>query len=644
MVPNKSLDKLVETELIIQLLTDARAFVEGFNDRALRLTQRWVERRVRDEGLGFLTKTLPSLGKHFDQVLAGACSLNPTKYAFPCIRGSKLPRFLGELFKQVCSLDGTVLPDPNAKCVGIIRQILYCFYKYKLAHSPSQIEKVIAQFVKTEDDLAQSDAFLRLIGSGVQVINNTHLSRRLASRDQITKEENFVGACSVVRQARILLNRVLSGLDLRDVIPRHGPGVVSTKEKLWEKFRFTNVASKITDVYPLDEYFYASLGHVCDRQSQLMATTSNLSSAEVKLVPKDSRGPRIISCEPLDFQWIQQGIRRALYERVESHQASRFNVFFTNQQPNQLGALLGSKKGNYATLDLKEASDRVSLELVRLLFPEWCLPFLEAARSETTRLPDGRVLKLRKYAPMGSALCFPVMALCIWSILSSHAPNKETREGILVYGDDVIVPMHYASRAITALETFGLMVNRDKSCYHNGLFRESCGMDAFNGVPVVPVRFRTVWSELPSGSHYASWIAYANELYRRGWHSTYRKLVDKMLAVYGPIPGKDMPITGCPILEWSPSLPSEFRRRWNKNLQKWEFKVRTLKARRVIKTMDGWSMLLRYFTEGSRALPDMFREEREHERSSHSENRDQEAFSASQYTPRHTTNVVKRWR
>jgi hypothetical protein len=45
-------------------------------------------------------------------------------------------------------------------------------------------------------------------------------------------------------------------------------------------------------------------------------------------------------------------------------------------------------------------------------------------------------------------------------------------------------------RCVTdALSSVGLVVNHDKSFVH-GHFRESCGMDAFRGVQVTPIRFR----------------------------------------------------------------------------------------------------------------------------------------------------------
>jgi hypothetical protein len=329
-----------------------------------------------------------------------------------------------------------------------------------------------------------------------------------------------------VRESRILLSRLLDSFDPKDIVPRHGPGAVATKQQLWSKYLWTNVSAKITERYPLDEYFYACLGHVCDRYRDIAITDLDL-PAKVILVPKDSRGPRLISCEPVDYQWIQQGLGRALVRHVESHWLTKHNVFFSNQQTNRFGALLGSLNGEYATLDLKEASDRITVSLVRLLFPEHISMYLLSCRSSSTVLPDGTVLPLQKFAPMGSALCFPIMALCIWAILTAPLVSdteSDTREGIAVYGDDVIVPSHYVGDAIELLEAFGLKVNRAKSCI-KGFFRESCGMDAFKGSDVTPTRLRTVWSSSPSPESYTSWIAYANSFWDKKYYHTYDYIV-----------------------------------------------------------------------------------------------------------------------
>jgi len=637
MVSNKSLD---EIKLIAALLLDVQtSHGVVFNKRVLKLTLNKVISRTRHEGLGFLTKTLPRLGKAFDKALSGNTPLSAIKLGFEPLPNSELPRFLGEFFSRVLHPDGTVLRCPCAESVSVLRQVLYLMYKYELPYTASQEQGVLDKFVKTEQDLHEHSGILQAIACSLPNLYTTRRNRSKAIKSSV----------DVAREAKILLSRVFSSFDPQDIVPRHGPGAVSTKERLWDKYRWSNISSRIASVYPIDAFYYTSLGHVNDRQQELFALTSNESNAKVILVPKDSRGPRLISEEPVDFQWIQQGLSKAIVHHVEHIELTRHNVFFTDQEPNRRAAFLGSLYPNgrisalsdtkrqlgYATLDLNEASDRVSLDLVRLLFPSDIIVYLEACRSQATTLPTGVSLKLKKFAPMGSALCFPILALTTWAILTAAAPDRDTRESILVYGDDVVVPRTFVPDAIKHLESFGLKVNRDKSCY-NGLFRESCGMDAFNGVNVTPVRLRTLWSTSPSPESYTSWISYANSFYDKKYHNVYDYIVERLSLVYGDIPDDDMHLA-CPSLRVVPDSLRPKRIRTNVALQKRQWKVWDVKSVPIRHVMDGWSMLLRYHTEGSRTLPSY---------SCTSKNFEGQImpFSVSLYTKRRASMLVRRWR
>ena len=626
MVINKSLD---EVELIAALLHDVQtSHGVVFNNKSRRLTLNKVRQRVSSEGISFLTKTMPRLGKAFDKALLDHTRFDCAAVGFKPYRSTKLPRFLGELFELVFSPDGAVLPEPCVHCIKQIRLILYCFYKYELPYSHEQEQQVVSSFEKTEDDLSVVKLRLEEIQAELDKCNTR---RRPALSSAST-------AC-IAREAKILLSNLFAYFDPTDIVPRHGPGSVATRQQLWNKFRWTNISKTITDQYPLDAYFYASLGHVCDKLDGLNSIKDECLPARVVLVPKDSRGPRLISCEPVDFQWIQQGLSRAITELVERHPSTKWNVRFTDQLPNRFGALVGSKQGGYATLDLKEASDRVSVDLVRLLFPEHIVKYLMACRSSCTQLPDGRIIELKKFAPMGSALCFPIMALVIWSILSAGIEDADTLESIYVYGDDVIVPTAYAANAIERLESFGLKVNHDKSCT-SGFFRESCGLDAYKGTEVTPVRFRTVWSSIPSPDVYTSWIAYANQLFDRQCFNAYDYIVEHLFRVYGEVPGDDICKNKCPSLREVPLDKRPRRRRNNKNLQRLEYYVYDVKSPSIVKDMDGWLMLLRYFTEGSKsANPFLVGTVG---RSQHFD--ENEPFSVRLYTRRRTSMLVRRWR
>jgi hypothetical protein len=629
MVPTKSSDPY--RQILATLLTDVQtSFSEVISPRALRLTIQKVEKRCAREGLGFLTKTLPRLGKAFDKALLAKEPFNCPR-EFARIRGSKLPMFCGELFARVFGHDGVLLLSPCVTSIGHIRQIAFVFYKLELPCNSRLKNAVIDQFVKTEDDIASYDDLFAEIASLVDCSPENF--------DRIHPKE----ASRVVRSARRLLARVFSGFNPEDILPRNGPGVVSTKEQLDGKFHFGRINPRIQRVYPFDAYFCASQGHVCDTYSELLNKLEIESSARVLLVPKDSRGPRLISCEPLEFQWVQQGLGRAIVAWVERHPLTRGSVNFTNQQPNQFGALLGSSTGRYSTLDLKEASDRVTVGLVKLLFPSHVYTYLDACRSLSTVLPDGRVLKLRKFAPMGSALCFPIMALTIWSLLRSCSTDADARKSVLVYGDDVVVRADQTANAINTLESFGLIVNRDKTCDH-GFFRESCGVDAYKGVNVTPVRIKTLWHHHIAADVYTSYIESSNNLYKRGYMLTSELIAGMLQAVYGFVPSKDM-LLACPSLHVISGTHRHFRRRTNSNLQRLEWLVPEVVSRPIKRVTDGWSMLLRYFTEAGRGRSEPWTNDPRRCGVRPPKEFDfLEAFSVRLYTRRSTNQIVRRWR
>jgi len=645
MVPHRSID---EISIITALLYDVSStFEDVFNTKVLRDTISYVSRRHSNEGVSFLTKTLPKLGKALDRALSSDEPFNADGLGFSSRPNSKLPLFMGELFERVFDDEGRSLADPCVNSVRVLRQVMYILYKYELPYSVEQEQLVVSKFEQTERELEITDRFLR------------HLSENLPKQRYVDPRHRPTGIYSVVREARRLLRDLFRNFDPRDIKPRHGPGVVATKQRLWAKYQWSNVSRSIQDMYPVDEYFFVNLEHVCDRIETLQAISDEELPAKVILVPKDSRGPRLISCEPVDYQWIQQGLGRAISELVEHHPLTRDNVRFTDQQPNQFGALMGSLDGSYATLDLAEASDRVSVELVHLLFPSKIVQYLEACRTSATVLPDGRKLPLRKFAPMGSSLCFPILSLVVWSLLTAKTWDTDTRESIYVYGDDVIVPTAYAGDAIEQLETFGLKVNRDKSCT-KGFFRESCGMDAYRGKDVTPVRLRTVWSSLLSADVLTSYCAYANALQNASKQNVLRGrvqyptlaglLAEVLVSNFGAIPSTDMGLP-CPSLDVLPDATPRLRHRVHKEFQKLQYRVWTTKAVQSEYYLDGWSCLLRYFTEAP-ATP-MY------------ENVFQTAeamalavkshwnmwvsdptvpFSVSTYTHRRTSALVRRWR
>jgi hypothetical protein len=485
-------------------------------------------------------------------------------------------------FRRVFDTQGVLLAEPDALAVKHLRQVLFFAYKLELPYTEEQEGAVISAFLQTEKELE--------LGA-----------------DPYSAELQKV--------MRSVTRDVFARFKPRDVVPRHGPGAVATGEKLEEKWVFKRLYNSIHQVFPYYEYFVVgSSRELVDRRDWYRSMERlETGVAKVVLVPKDSRGPRLISCEPLEFQWIQQGVGRKMMEFFEQHPLTKGHINFTNQEVNRNLALAGSSSSEWATIDLKEASDRVSLELVRVIFqdcPE-LLRVLEACRTTATKLPSGEIVPLSKYAPMGSALCFPVEAYCFWAILVAamslklKQPLKLVGERIFVYGDDIIVPTDWASQCMLALERMALKVNRDKCCI-TGSFRESCGMDAFNGVDVTPTRLRKQWSaSLNDGIALASYVSVANQMVAKGYAVTASLLWEKIQGTYGFIPyGTKQSSFPCyevndPAVAEDMNVQCGVRVRFSDRYQRFEFRVKRLISGKLESTLDGWARLLRNVNLGA---------------------------------------------
>jgi hypothetical protein len=407
--------------------------------------------------------------------------------------------------------------------------------------------------------------------------------------------------------ARFTLEFVLKDFDPKNITPRHGPGAVATGERLEEKWVFSRLYDDIHQYYPYYDYFVVGgADELADRlewYKSLLRVKSG--TAKVVLVPKDSRGPRLISAEPLEFQWIQQGLGRKLMSHLEGHWLTRGNINFRDQSVNQQFALDSSIDKSFATVDLQDASDLVSLSLVQFLFQRNSefLRAISACRSSSTVLPDGVQISLKKFAPMGSALCFPVEALIFWAICVSsiarrlHLTPHKCGKMVKVYGDDIIVPTEHLSICIESLESVGLRVNRHKT-FSQGYFRESCGVDAYKGVVVTPLRLRTPWSGKRSdGSAYAAYVSLAIAI-AGDYPSAHDYLVKKIEEIYGRVPyGLQNSPFPCLVVESYSRAEllnkQRFKSRFNRKLQKIEFYLPVLSSRKKALELDDWPRLMR---------------------------------------------------
>jgi len=201
---------------------------------------------------------------------------------------------------------------------------------------------------------------------------------------------------------------------------------------------------------------------------------------KVQFVPKNCKTDRSIIVEPILNGLVQRGIGAFLKRKL-----LQSGIDLTDQSRNQRLAWRGSLDGSLATVDLKSASDCVSIALVfDLLGLDWA-SFLANWRTGTVTL-DGQTIHLEKFSSMGNGFTFELESLIFYGLAFAVTDYLGLNtEEVSVYGDDIIVPAAAYSLLELMLSFCGFEVNDDKS-FASGPFRESCGADWFYGLDIRP--------------------------------------------------------------------------------------------------------------------------------------------------------------
>jgi len=268
-------------------------------------------------------------------------------------------------------------------------------------------------------------------------------------------------------------------------------------------------------------------------------------------VPKGLFKRRVISAEPASLAYFQQGVASMIRYAIDQSSVFSKYIDLRDQSKSQKMAQYGSIVGDLATIDLSMASDSVTWTLVKRVFRgTWLLPFLAATRSYHSVLKrrepgtgNDETIYYRhvaKFAPMGSAVCFPIETLVFASICElcrrrAKAPIRHGRlVAIRVYGDDIIVPQGIYDNVVEMLDSLHFRVNETKtfSGYFVQNFRESCGGEYLNGIPVTPLRiprfYKGFYNEALRSSPEccAAQIAFANQALQHGCRYVRRVLLD----------------------------------------------------------------------------------------------------------------------
>jgi hypothetical protein len=516
----------------------------------------YLQSRYEHEGLSFLTLSLPALSDSLESGIESGLFTLPMGFK-PHRRSGTLPAFLQGLFKRVFWLDGSLRHDACPDSIYWIRQVSRFFKKPKIACTAQREAAAIRKYRAVEEDL----------------IDYT---------PKVTRPDEMLD-----RVARILWSTVFPTVDTKSIVCGHGPGVTADRRLPNGRRRIKQWYQRFEDSFPVADHAFPNFGMAWDAGSsegvQGIEFIDIIDEPPVKVVfvPKTLAAPRVIAVEPSPMQFVQQGLSRWIVDRLETHQLTKHSVRFSDQSVNRRLAFEASIDRRSATIDLSDASDRVHLDLVNRLFKSSpLLLFLQDARSLHANLPDGTNVVLRKFASMGSALCFPIEAcvfytLILSAILSaegkrpSYANISNVSKRVSVFGDDLVIPTEHVGVVTDYLESYALRVNHRKS-FSKSLFRESCGSDWYNGQSVLPIYARQLVPEKSSDwtpEHVMAWVSTANQFYLTGkWHlcQHIRGMLESVLRT--SIPRSPVETEGIGFL----SLLFHTKLRWNADLQGWQ--------------------------------------------------------------------------
>lgn len=221
-------------------------------------------------------------------------------------------------------------------------------------------------------------------------------------------------------------------------------------------------------------------------------------------VPKNEQTDRMIGVNSVIGIASQHVNGRIIREALK-----RCSVDLNNlQSEHKYLAYLGSKTGEFQTIDFEMASDTISVALVNILFnnvksSDKVRKFYKMLRMvRSTSYGNEMCVSTdyyEKWAPMGHAdtfeletLIFTALANGIQSLIGLSRINKgedvlhEDWRKATAFGDDVILNIpHITDAEVAVIEriflAFGLHVNHEKSFYKGVGFRESCGADFSEG-------------------------------------------------------------------------------------------------------------------------------------------------------------------
>lgn len=581
-----------------------------------------IEQRFENEGYGFLTVSLQTLGDAL--VIGMSTGLFTCPTGFKKIRKGALPRLFSGLLCEVFeSSTGKLKQDAD---LGVIKALYGAIRLFKKTQVSPENEALLHSKAVAE--------FFRCDGLAKQVVIPDRHGHHLG------------------RVSRLLLNS-LNSKEAQNAIYRHGPGSVeegytanqkwkavsdSLRSGLFDGYQFgLDVQARHHDSYNSRRKTSAEIP-IRDRKGERSfplrsrggdpgLRISNLGpvpifrrrplepSARLITVAKNSTARRTITVEPMLKQFIQQGLNKQLRSAISECRILSNSLALTDQSKNQVLALEGSRYDNWATIDLKSASDLLSIKLVEIVFGHHGLFFdhMMDCRSTSVYSDLTEAEPLGKFAGMGNALTFPVQSVCfaavsIAAILDAEGSSpsywncRRASRHVRVFGDDIIVTRRYAHQVVSWLQEVGLQVNIKKS-FLEGNFKESCGVDAFRGVDITPLYLKHRPDDNSTDpSVIAGLVSLSNHMWLDGLYKASTLLaneVERRLGKRLPLVSRDSGSLG-----WWSRLDASSVHKWCKRRHQFLVRADGLSSVKRKDIITGYAALLKYFSHSERVVED----------------------------------------
>lgn len=472
-----------------------------------------------------------------------------------------------ELWKEACAVAYEELNTPKSLALAIMLRYGEYLQLAEMKIDPSdynskdsfQKDWIAVELLRKFDGLPgltpalRKKAALEKAASAEQACAETN--RRLLD---FTLGSGFpAGVESILSEAKRKIRRVLGKYHLTEHLGkcRWGPGsdalnrrpYVSSYHKFFGNLSATKAVMPFISSFLESNHLWGTWLCAAEPLGPFSPRVQFFKGNGLSTVPKTALTDRSICIEPSLNVFLQLGLGSVIRSRLK-----RNGIDLDSQELNRMLALQFSEENTGATIDLSSASDTVARRLIQILFSDdpdlsvW-LRVMEALRSPFTnwgskKRPDWRLN--HKFSSMGNGFTFELETLVFWALASASA-EQVGGKCLTVYGDDIIVTSDAYPRVTEVLSHFGFSVNTRKS-FATGYFRESCGMNAWDGYEIPSYRLETL-------NDISDTFSFHNGLVRCGLKRAASRVLRKIpsfLRFFGPSGAGDVVLHNSDYASW----------------------------------------------------------------------------------------------